>query len=91
MIDATNANYPRLFQSPVSSSSTLLGGCGLVAGGALTDEPNQELLEFLEDLVQTQPAPSTFGSVSLSLVRKSWAAVTSVRCRWKPWYERPSK
>jgi hypothetical protein len=74
-----------------STSSTLLGGCSLLAVGAVSEIDGENSLEFFEDAVMTQAAPDAFGWVSLRVVRKRCAALTRVAWWFQPSQVRPSK
>lgn len=44
-----------------TSSSTLLGGCALLAGGTVAEVADQDALQCVQDCVETQVVPDAFG------------------------------
>jgi hypothetical protein len=52
-------------------SSAWLGWCSLLAVGAVSEIDGEDSLEFFEDAVEAQPAPTAFGRVSRNWVMKT--------------------
>ena len=76
-VAATDAGETSLAEL-ATSSNAWLDWCSLLAVGAVSEVDGEDSLEFSEDAVETQAAPTAFGRVSRSPVMKRWAALTRV-------------